>query len=283
MEKKIHVKALMYSGALFLIILSILAITATVFVAKGNQQYEENTISVSGKAEVNSAPDIAHFSFTVKETSKTNKEAQDIISDKVASILDGLEKTGVEEKDIKTQSYTIYPKYEYVTVEREKDTALDGTIYFPGSDKKRVQTGFNVSQNISLKLRDFDNVGNVLELLATTGVDNLNGPNFEIDDPEELKEEARAMAIEDAKAKAKRLAKDLGVKLGKVVSFNENGGGYYSQPTYARGLEHAAFDSLSVKAAPELPVGENTINDKQIQQQCEDHGMTCAKPLWPEM
>ena len=261
MENKTHVKALMYSGALFLIILSILAIATTVFVSKGNQQYEENTISVSGQAEVNSAPDVANFSFTVKENSKTNKEAQDIISEKVASILAGLEKSGVEEKDIKTQSYSISPKYEYVKVKRDvEEVALDGTIFYPGNNNKRVQTGFDVSQNVSLKLRDFDKVGEVLELLATTGVENLNGPNFQIDDPEQLKEEARELAIKDAKAKAKRLAGDLDVKLGKVVSFNENGGGYYPQPSYARGLEYAAFDSVSAKAAPELPVGENTIN-----------------------
>lgn len=260
MENKQHVKILMYAGTLFLVVLSVLAIVATIFVSKGNERYEENTISVSGTAEVNSAPDVAEFSFTVKETSKTNKEAQDVISEKVASILDGLQELGVEEKDIKTQSYTIYPKYEYVQVKREEDIALDGTIYFPGNNRKRVQTGFDVSQNVSLKLRDFDKVGSVLELLAETGIENLNGPNFQIDNPEALEEEARAAAIKDAKEKAKRLAKDLDVRLGKVVSFNENGGGYFPQPMYARGLEYAAFDMVESKAAPELPVGENTIS-----------------------
>lgn len=260
MENKTHVKALMYSGALFLIILSILAITTTIFVAKGNQQYEENTISVSGTAEVNSSPDVANFSFMVKETSKTNAEAQVIISEKVSTILAGLDGAGVDEKDIKTQSYTIFPKYEYVEVERLKETAPDGTVYFPGNNRQRVQTGFDVSQNVSLKLRDFDKVPEILELLATTGVDNLNGPNFQIDDPAALEEEARTLAIIDAKEKAQRLAGDLDVRLGKVVSFNENGGGYFPQPMYARSLELAAFDGISAKSAPELPVGENTIN-----------------------
>ena len=260
MENKTHVKALMYAGTFFLLVLSILAITATIFVTKGNERYDENTISVSGKAEVNSTPDVARFSFTVKETSKTNSEAQDVISKKIATILDGLEDAGVEENDIKTQSYTMYPKYEYVEVKREEEVAVDGTVYWPGNDRKRVQTGFDVSQNVSLKLRDFDKVGEILELLAETGVENLNGPNFQIDDPDALQEEARALAIDDAQQKAKQLAKDLDVKLGKVVSFNESGGGYYPEPVYARGLEYAAFDSVSVKAAPELPVGENTIS-----------------------
>ncbi|MCI5051324.1 MAG: SIMPL domain-containing protein [Candidatus Pacebacteria bacterium] len=259
MEQKSHVKLLMYAGTLFLVVLSVLAIVGTIFLTKGSQRYDENTISVSGTAEVNSAPDIANFSFTVKETSKTNKEAQDVISEKVSTILDGLEELGIKEKDIKTQSYTIYPKYEYVRVEREQEVAVDGTIYFPGNDRQRVQTGFDVSQNVSLKLRDFDQVGTVLELLAETGVENLNGPNFDIEDPEALQEEAREEAIDDAKDKAKRLAKDLGVKLGDVVSFNENKGGWYPQPYARMELQAVSFD-MEDSFAPELPTGENTIS-----------------------
>ncbi len=257
---KTHVKTLMYAGALFLVILSILAITATAFVMKGNKSYDENTISVTGTAEVNAAPDVATFSFTVKETSKTIKEAQDTISRKVETILDGLEEAGVDEKDIKTQSYTMYPKYEWVKVKAEQDVALDGTIFYPGDTNKRVQTGFDVSQNVTLKLRDFDKVGEILELFAEAEVENLNGPNFQVDEPDALQDEARALAIDEAKEKAKQLAKDLGVKLGKVVSFNEGSRGYYPEPYYAKTLTAGlAYDAVE-ESAPELPVGENTIS-----------------------
>ena len=255
-----HVKLLMYAGTLFLVVLSILAITATAFVMKGNKSYDENTISVSGSAEVDAAPDIAHFSFTVKETAKTTKEAQDTISEKVSKILAGLENLDLDEKDIKTESYTMYPKYEYVRVDqKQQETGIDGTIYFPGQERKQIQVGFDVSQNVSVKLRDFDRVPEALTLFADIGVENLYGPNFQIDEPDALQDKARAMAIDEAKEKAQQLAKDLGVKLGKVVSFNEGGNGYYPEPYYAKGL--MAMDAVSESAnyAPELPVGENTI------------------------
>jgi hypothetical protein len=258
-HNKSHLKILIYAGTLFLVVLSILAIATTIFVSKGSEQYKENTISVSGESEINAVPNIANFSFTIKETSKTNKEAQDIISEKITTILDGLEELGVQEKDIKTQSYLISPKYEFVQVERQRDISLDGTVYFPNNNQQRVQTGFDVSQNVSLVLRDFDKTGEVLELLAETGVDNLNGQNFEIDNPEALKEEVRTAAIKNAQEKAKRLADDLDVRLGKVVSFNENGG-YYQPPRFDRGLESASFDSAKVSSVPALPVGENTIS-----------------------
>jgi len=253
-----HVQALMYAGSLFLVILSVLAIVATIFVIKGNQSYDENTISVSGSAEVNAVPDVATFSFTVTETSESITEAQDVISKKVATILDGLDDAGVNKKDIKTQSYTMYPKYEWVQVKSVESIALDGTVFFPGNNNKQVQTGFDVSQNVSVKLRDFDKVPQVLELFADAGVENLNGPNFQIDEPDELQDQAREMAIDEAQEKAKKLAKDLGVKLGKVVSFNENNGGYYPQPLYSRSM--MAMDMAESSSAPELPVGENTVS-----------------------
>lgn len=258
-SNKTHVKALMYAGSIFLIILSALAITATLFVMKGNKSYDENTISVSGSAEVNAAPDVATFSFVIKETSKTITEAQDVISQKVAIILEGLGNASVDEKDIKTQSYTMYPKYEWVKVKSQENIALDGTVFYPGNNNKQVQTGFDVSQSVSVKLRDFDKVPEVLELFAAAGVENLNGPNFQIDEPDALQDEAREMAINEAKEKAKKLAKDLGVKLGKVVSFSEGSRGYSPQPYFAKSAS-LSLESADFSSAPDLPVGENTVS-----------------------
>lgn len=260
--KNIHTKALMYSGTLFLIILSVLAIATTSFVVNGSQSYDENTISVTGMSEVSSAPDVANFSFTVKDTSETSEEAQSVINEQMSKILDGFIDLAIEEKDIKTESYTIYPKYEWVKVaDDEIKTAISGEIYIPDPDnRKRVQIGYDVSQNVSLTVRNLENVPAILTLLAENEVENLNGPNFEIDDPEGLKEQARLEAIADAKAKANKLAKELDVKLGKIVSFYEDS--YYPEPYYRNGMmtKAVSFDMAEEESfAPELPVGENNI------------------------
>lgn len=259
-QNKRHVKLLMYSGSLLLIVLSILAIAATVFVAKGNRSYDENTISIKGESEIDAQPDIAVFSFNVTEQAKTTDIAQEAVTEKISKILVSLDAAGVEKEDIKTQSYSITPKYEWVKIQqKQQETSVDGLIYYPGEDKKSVQTGFNVSQRVELTVRDLDIVGELLVVLGTEGVQNLNGPNFKIEDPAALEEKVRALAIKDAKIKAKRLAKDLDVRLGKVVSFNENNGGYVPQKFYGRSLELASFDVAATKASPEIPVGENTI------------------------
>jgi len=251
-------KLLMFAGTGFLVVLSIFAIIAGIYLMDTKDSNLENTISVSGMAEVSAAPDVATFTFSVQDTAKTTAEAQEAISEKVSAILDGLEGIGIPEGDIKTDSYTIYPKYEYAKVApMMTETAVDGTIYYPGNDRRQVQVGFDVRQQVSLTLHDFDKVAPVLTLLGETGVQDLQGPNFEIDEPESLQEEARKKAIDNARAKAKRLADDLGVRLDDIVSFNENGG---FQPYYAKMESQMALDSAAGNYAPELPTGENTIS-----------------------
>src|SRR5690606_33659412 len=118
---------------------------------------------------------VASFSFTVKETAQDSADAQRIISEKVETILTGLSDIGVEERDIKTQSYAIYPKYEWVTGNPREEIGVpdDMMVYYPINNRRQVQVGFDVSQNISLKLRDFDQVSSVLTLLGSSGIENL--------------------------------------------------------------------------------------------------------------
>lgn len=258
----LHNKVLYYSGATFLAILSILAIVITVFVAQSQSPYERNTISVTGEAEVSGAPDIATFSFTASEVADTPDEAQEVISEKVSTILKGLSSLGIEEKDIKTDSYMINPKYEWVKVEQRAQTSPDGTTYYPGDNNNQVLVGYDVRQDVSITLRDLQKAGDVLELFASEGVENMYGPNFEIEDPEGLQEEARLEAIANAKEQAQRLADNLGVKLGDIVSFNENNdGGYYPMPSYMAREESLQMD-MAASISPELPAGENDITSR---------------------
>jgi len=251
----------MYSGALLLTILSIIAIGAGITFLGDGPDYYGNTISVTGSAEVSSEPDVATFSFTIQETAETTKEAQRVISEKVANALDTFDGLDIPEKDIKTESYTMHPKYEWVTVTGGNEkVSVDGEIYVSGNRGKNVQVGFDVSQNISLTVRDFEIVPDVLDALGSIGVENLYGPNFEIEDPESLQDQARELAIEKAKAKAKKLAKDLDVKLGDIVSFEEGGnGGYYPEPMFGRSDVMMLSGAMEESFSPELPTGENEI------------------------
>ena len=118
-------------------------------------------------------------------------------------------------------------------------------------------TGYTANQSINIKIRAVDDANNVRKGLADIGITNISGPTFSIDNEDGLKDEARAKAIEKAREKAKVLAKQLHVRLGDVVSFSENSGGY-PVPMY-KSMDVAMSAGVS-ESAPNLPKGENTIS-----------------------
>ena len=199
--------------AIFLIVITINSIKEYRFIGGGVSA--TNTITVSGEGEVFAVPDIAEFSFSVVEEKNTVADAQEIATQRINSIISFLEKSDIKETDIKTTNYNVYPRYEFI----KENCSTE--ICPPGGE--RVLKGFEVSQSISVKVRDTGEAGGVLSGIGERGASNISGLEFTIDDEEDLLEEARKEAIEDAQKKAKQLAKDLDVKLVRVVSFSESG------------------------------------------------------------
>jgi len=237
--------------SVFLLVKSFNELKSSRFIGKG--EVSENTIRVSGKGEVSAVPDIATFSFSVTEEREEVVGAQDIVSEKISKILDSLEELGINEKDLKTLSYNIYPRYEFY---RKQQICPEG-FACPPSTGERILIGYEVSQTVSLKIRNIDEAGKVLEALGSLEVSNINGPNFDIEDRDELQREARKIAIDNAKKKAKELSKDLGVRLGRVVNFSEGGRSFG-----AMRLESAVGGEFGIGGgfAPEIPVGESEIS-----------------------
>ncbi len=212
-----------------------------------------NTITLSGHGEVTAVPDIANIYFTISKDAKTVKEAQDAVALIEKKALDLLKSKGVAEKDIKTSDASFYPKYDYSQTVCPR--AVDTISYCPPG--KQVITGYTASESITVKIRKTDDASVIMQGLGTTGVSNLSGPNFTIDDEDGLKADARKKAIDDAREKAEALAEDLGVRLGRIASFSE--GGSYGGPIY---YAKDAMMEQSSGSAPraELPKGENTIS-----------------------
>jgi uncharacterized protein YggE len=218
----------------------------------GSSEY--NFITVSGHGEVTAVPDIASVSFTISKEAKTLKEAQSKMADTEKKALDFLKTSRIEDKDIRTSNISSYPKYDYVR-NTCPQTGTEVMMYDCGG--KQVLVGYVASENITVKIRNADEVGTIVQGLGGAGVSNLNGPNFEVDDEDALKVQARKKAIEDARAQAEVLAKDLGVRLVRISSFNE-GGNYYPM-YYGKDMEMSA-SSAPASLPAVVPKGENTIS-----------------------
>lgn len=226
----------------------------TDFSYHGNDNKTENTIIFSGHGEVTAVPDIANVYFNISKEAKTVKEAQALVAGIEKKSLESLKTNGVLEKDIKTVNASFSPKYEY---RYDAKIMMPCTQYnCPPTPGNNVIVGYTASESVTIKVRNTDDVGKIMQGLGTLGVSDLSGPNFAVDNEDGLKAEARKKAIDDAKEKAKVLAKDLGVRLGKITSFNESGN--YPTPMYSKGM---MLDSVSSESAPALiPKGENTIS-----------------------
>ncbi|MFA7285864.1 MAG: SIMPL domain-containing protein [Candidatus Paceibacterota bacterium] len=213
-----------------------------------------NVITVTGTAEVSAVPDIANISFNISKEAKTVKEAQALVADIEKNVIASLKANNVAEKDFKTTNASFYPKYEY-----KYDTRIAPCLGYncPPQNGTNVIVGYVASESMTVKVRDTDTVGKIIQDLGALEVTDLNGPNFAIDDEDQLKAEARKEAIKEAQAKARVLARDLGIRLGKITSFSENGN--YPSPVY---YSKATLESADAGAPAELPKGENTVTSE---------------------
>lgn len=231
------------------VLLALLVIGGIIKLAgSGNDLAEANTITVTGEGEAFAVPNIATISYNVRAEGTDVTATQEEVTTTSNQVLEALKEFGIEEKDIQTSNYSANPRYQYRT----------SSCRFGDCPDNRVLVGYEVNSTVTVKVRKVEDAGKVLGLIGGFKVSDINGPNLEIDNQDAVLAEARDEAIQNARAKAEDLADELGVRLGKVVSFSE-GGNY---PMYARGkvmLESANDMAASAGAAPSIAVGENQV------------------------
>ena len=205
------------------------------------------SINVQGHGEAVAVPDIATFTYSVVSEKASVSDAQADAATKSNAAIAYLKGAGVAEVDIKTTDYSVSPQYDYVA------QVCQPGVYCQGS--KQVLRGYQVRQSTAVKVRDTKKAGDLLAGVGSKGATEVSGLTFTFDDPQKIASEAREKAIVDAKARGEVLAKQLGVSLVRVVSFNENGGGQPMSVAYGM-----AQDSMMAKAAaPEIAVGQNKV------------------------
>ena len=201
------------------------------------------TITVSGTGDIIATPNIATFDFTVTNESDSVADAQTKTTNTMNSITDFLKKNNVAAADIQTTDYSIYPRYEYNTVD------LPNII--PNSDGTRVLAGYDVSESITVKIRNLSSAGTILSGIGEFGVTNVSGLSFTEDNADDLAKQAEQKAITDAKSNANTLAKNLGVKIIRLISYSDQSQGMV---VYAK-----AMSVSSPAALPEISAGQNKI------------------------
>lgn len=209
----------------------------------GQEIETKNTISVSDQAEVYAKPDLALAVFSVKTEKKTVGQAMNENTKKMNEIIDFMKKTGIEEKDLKTTSFNIYPRYDYIR---------DSTLYPSG---QRILVGYEITQSLQVKVRNLEKIGQIIQGATEAGANQVGDLQFTVDQIDDFKKQARQEAIKKAKAKAEELADQLGVNLVRITNFTESG----PAPRY---YDYGLAESVGIGGggeAPQIETGENKI------------------------
>lgn len=199
------------------------------------------TITVSAEGKSTISPDLARLSFAVISEGEDPESLQVDNSKKISSAIEFIKAQGIDAKDIQTSNYNLYPKYEY-------------------DEKKRKSfiSGYTLSQTVNVKLRDFAKISPILGKLPALGINQINGVNFEVEDPDKYLNVAREEAFQKAFAKAAAMARQNKVSIGRVITFSEGyGGGIYPRFMEASMMGKGGMDS---SVPPPIEPGSEDIS-----------------------
>jgi uncharacterized protein YggE len=167
-------------------------------------------VDISATGTVTRVPDLAIISAGVVTRSTTATGAIAENAARMERVRAALKRAGIADRDIQTSSINLNPDYRYE------------------NNQPPVLTGYQATNNVSVKFRDIRNSGKILDALVAEGANQINGPSLTIDKPEAAYDEARTRAIAEGRARADLYARALGMRVVRLLSVSESGG--YSRP-----------------------------------------------------
>ena len=191
----------------------------------------DRLVTVTGEASVSVAPDAAVIRIGVSTQAKTAGEASGANAQKMAAVLAAIKNSGVADRDVQTAWLSLQPQYD------------------PSKPGAARLVGFQVTNQVTVKIRDVKSLPGVLDRAIAAGANEMSGIEFVVSEQSKLLDKARDEAIADAQRKAALYVKAAGGKLGTVVSITEEGA-----PTPVRPM----MATLRAGAVPVVP-GEQTL------------------------
>lgn len=192
-------------------------------------------LDISATGEVSRVPDIARIGAGVVTQAKGATEALAQNAQQMSRVIAALKRAGIAERDIQTSSISLNPEYRYV------------------DNQQPVLTGYRASNEVSIRFRDIAETGSILDALVAQGANQINGPMLGIDKPEQALDEARKLALTNARARAELYARALGKKVTRILSISESGAAIPYPMPMAR---MQVADAAETKIAP----GEQTLS-----------------------
>ena len=177
-------------------------------------------VDINASGSVTRIPDLAIISAGVVTKATTASGAIADNAARMERVRAALRRAGIADRDIQTSSINLNPDYRYE------------------NNQPPVLTGYQASNNVSIRFRDIRNSGKILDALVAEGANQINGPSLTIDKPEAAYDEARTKALAAGRARAELYARALGMRVIRLLSVSEPGG--FTRPPIA----YAASDMV---------------------------------------
>lgn len=179
-------------------------LTATAGLSADREPPQERTVSVSATGSVVAEPDLAMISTGVVSEADTAREALSRNTATMAKVIDGLKALGISAQDIRTTTLNVEPRYR------------------SAKDQAPSIVGYQVVNQVRITARELKRLGEVLDQIVSLGVNQIGGIAFEVSKAEELRDEARKMAMANALRRARLYAASAGADVGAVLTISED-------------------------------------------------------------
>lgn len=201
-------------------------------------------LTVTAQGSSTREPDLASYSAGVTSQGATASEALSANSAQMSKVIAALKRAGVADKDVQTSNLSVSPVY------AQPKRLPDGNY----EDGPQKIVGYQANNTVAVRQRKLADMGKVIDALVTAGANQVNGPNFQLSQPDAAMDEARMEAMKSARARADLYARAAGLRVARIVSISESSG-YSPQPVMF--MRKAAAD---MAAAPPVAAGELEMN-----------------------
>lgn len=200
-------------------------------------------LTVSAEGRSTRTPDLAVFTAGVTTQGTTAGEALSANSTAMSRVIASLRKAGIAERDIQTSNLNLNPVY--APPRRMPDGSYE-------SEPQRI-VGYQVNNTVSVRQRKLEEYGRVIDTLVASGANQVNGPNFQLDNSDAALDEARIAAMKAARGRGNLYAQAAGLRIVRIVSIQESGGYYAPQPVMMR------MEAAAAPAPPPPPVAAGEL------------------------
>ncbi|HET6603534.1 MAG TPA: SIMPL domain-containing protein [Xanthomonadaceae bacterium] len=196
---------------------------------------EGTLLQVSAQAEVRRKPDLARISAGVITQATEAQAAMAANAERMQRVVAAIRQAGIADKDIRTTGVHLQPQYAY------------------GENRAPQLTGYQVSNTVHVTVREMERIGPTLDALVAQGANQVNGPDFGIEDEDAVRDQARTEAVQKARRRAQIYAEAAGLAVRRIVAITESGG--YAPPTPYPRMAMAKLESADTPVEP----GENVV------------------------